>query len=118
MDHMETKEQNRAFVRAYYMLDTHPLKALIMLKNMGWQVEEYEFENEEWKLIESNFREFSQIIRVFEIQPYEGANHCTEKNPKDVLVWLEEAEPGEEIIIRTKEMTEHEYANLPEYEGP
>lgn len=57
-------------------------------------------------------------MRVYEINPGTGLNHCTEKDPSMVLVWLEEASVGDVVCVRVKEMTESEYAALPEYVGP
>lgn len=57
-------------------------------------------------------------MRVYEIQPDEDCNWCTEKDYHQVLVWLQEAEVGVVITVRVKEMTEEAYAALPEYMGP
>ena len=55
---------------------------------------------------------------VYTIIPGEGMNPCTEKDLKNVQVWIEQAEPGDEFIIKVSEMTEAEYSSLPEYMGP
>ena len=55
---------------------------------------------------------------VFKVWPGVDLNPCCEKDPAAVLVWLEEAEPGETIKIEVIEMTEEEYDKLPEYMGP
>ncbi len=57
-------------------------------------------------------------MMVFEVNPGKGLNRCTEKNAEAVLVWLQEAQPGDTIIVNVKEMTEEAYAHLPEYMGP
>ena len=57
-------------------------------------------------------------MKVFKVYPGVDLNPCCEKYPADVLVWLEEAEPGEVVKIEVMEMTEEEYEALPEYEGP
>jgi len=56
-------------------------------------------------------------IRIYTVRPGDLAP-CIEKNLKDVLVWLEEAELGETIKITIGEMEESEYEILPEYMGP
>ncbi len=57
-------------------------------------------------------------MKVFEVSPGPGLNRCTEKDAARVLVWLEEASPGETITVRVKDMGEVDYAALPEYAGP
>ena len=57
-------------------------------------------------------------IKVYEVEPGKGANRCTERKIEDVLVWLEESEPGDVITIRVIEMDEQEYNSLPEFLGP
>ena len=57
-------------------------------------------------------------MKVFEIGPDAGHNRCNEKEAKAVLVWLEEAEVGDVITIRIKEMTAEDYSALPEFLGP
>lgn len=56
-------------------------------------------------------------MKVYVVEPYKGAARCTEKDVKDVAVWFEEAEVGDEIIVRVEEMTQEQYDNLPEYMG-
>lgn len=55
---------------------------------------------------------------VYTIIPGEGMNPCTEKDLKNIQVWLEQAEPGDEFVIKVHEMSEAEYSLLPEYMGP
>jgi hypothetical protein len=55
---------------------------------------------------------------VYTITPGEGMNPCTERDLNSIQVWLEQAEPGDEFIIKVSEMTEVEYSSLPEYMGP
>lgn len=60
-------------------------------------------------------------IKVYKITPDynkktgKGLNPCVEKEIKDISIWLEEAQIGENILIEVKEMTKLEYRNLPEY---
>ena len=56
-------------------------------------------------------------MKVYRMGPA-GFNKCTEKDPKAILHWLEEAEVGERFIVDVLEMTEEEYDALPEYTGP
>lgn len=57
-------------------------------------------------------------IKTYAVIPGIGCNPCIERNLKDVFVWLEESEVGDEIKITVGEMDEVEYLNLPEYMGP
>lgn len=57
-------------------------------------------------------------MKVYEVSVGEELNPCTERDPASVLVWLEEAEAGATVTIRVKQMSESEYAALPEYVGP
>jgi hypothetical protein len=57
-------------------------------------------------------------IKVFTVTPGVRLAPCIEKDPKNLMVWLEEAQPGEVIQIRVSEMEEEEFKNLPEYMGP
>lgn len=57
-------------------------------------------------------------MRVFEVEPGKSLNKCMEKDLESVLTWLEEADTGDEITIRVKEMSLKEYEALPEYTGP
>ena len=52
-------------------------------------------------------------VKVYEIEPYEGAEKCCEIN-LDVVVdgWLQDAQPGDEIKIRVFEMEESELDEL------
>ena len=58
------------------------------------------------------------IIKIWIVAPGEGLAPCTEKDPQAVLVWLEEAEPGEIIKIVVGEIDEAIYNEMPEYMGP
>ncbi len=57
-------------------------------------------------------------MKVFDVMADTDLNSCIEKDPKDVLIWLEESEPGAIITIDVMEMSEEEYNALPEYMGP
>jgi hypothetical protein len=57
-------------------------------------------------------------MKVYNISPGKGCNKCCEKDPKNALIWLEEAEPGETITIDVMEMSEEDFNSLPEYMGP
>jgi len=57
-------------------------------------------------------------MKVYEVTPDKGLNPCTEKNIHGVMVWLENAESGETMIIKIKNMSESDYEALPKYEGP
>jgi hypothetical protein len=59
----------------------------------------------------------SATIRIYTVTP-KGMAPCTEKDPKAVLVWLEEAQPGDVIQIVVSEMDEAIYNEIPEYMGP
>ena len=59
-----------------------------------------------------------RTIKVWTVYPGRGLNPCTEKDPQAVLSWIEEAEPGETIEIKVREMDAAVFAELPEYEGP
>ena len=57
-------------------------------------------------------------IKVFKVSPGKGLNSCCEKDIKNVIIWLEEAEPGDVIEIKISRMQESDYDRLPEYAGP
>lgn len=57
-------------------------------------------------------------MKVFKISPGKDLNWCIEKNPENIISWIAESEVGNTITIEVIEMTEKEYENLPEYEGP
>lgn len=57
-------------------------------------------------------------MKVYQVTPDKDLCPCTEKDPKAVLVWLEESEIGAVTTIDVMEMTEEEYNALPEYMGP
>jgi len=57
-------------------------------------------------------------MKVYKITPLPDFNPCTEKDIKDLMIWLEESEPGDSFKVDVLEMTEEEYAALPEYMGP
>jgi len=47
-----------------------------------------------------------------------GLAPCTEKDLQAVLIWLEEAEAGDEIQIVVGKIDEAIYNEMPEYMGP
>jgi len=57
-------------------------------------------------------------MKVYEIECFPSANTCIEKDLKRMFVWFEEANIEDEIKIKVLEMSEEEYENLPEFEGP
>ena len=57
------------------------------------------------------------MIKVYTVTP-KGLAPCTEKDPRDILVWLEEAQPGTVIQIVVGEMDKAIYKEMPEYMGP
>ena len=57
-------------------------------------------------------------IKVFRVTPGKDLNPFSEVEIKDVILWLEEAQPGDTITIEVLEMSKQEYDNLPEYMGP
>ncbi len=57
-------------------------------------------------------------MKIFKVWPDGDLNPCIEKEPEACLVWLEEAEPGDNIRIEVLEMAQEEYDKLPEYMGP
>jgi hypothetical protein len=60
----------------------------------------------------------STMIRIYTVTPGVGLAPCTEKDPKAVIEWLEEAQPGDVIQIVVSEMDEAIYNEMPEYMGP
>ena len=58
------------------------------------------------------------MIKIWTVTPGKGLAPCTEKDPKAVLIWLEEAAPGEVIQIVVGEIDEAIYNEMPEYMGP
>ena len=56
-------------------------------------------------------------MKVYRIKPGD-LNACTERDPKALLVWFADAEPGDSFTVDVSEMTEAEYDALPEYMGP
>ncbi|WP_017860443.1 hypothetical protein [Leptospira interrogans] len=63
--------------------------------------------------------EASPIIRVFKLFLYDGATPFITKDPTLIADVILDAEPGDdEIRIKVLPMTEHEYSNLPEWDGP
>ncbi len=59
-----------------------------------------------------------ETFKVFNVTPGKGLNPVCERDPQNALAWFEEAEPGSVITIEVLEMTEKEYGDLTEYEGP
>lgn len=58
-------------------------------------------------------------MRVYKIYPSHGGTPFIEKDPKNIIGWLEDGEEIEDrIIIQIIEMSEKEYNNLPEWTGP
>ena len=57
-------------------------------------------------------------IRVYTVFPDKGCAPCTEKEIGNVMVWIEEAEPGAYIKIIVGMMEKSEYDKMPEYMGP
>lgn len=57
-------------------------------------------------------------MKIYRITPGKDLNQCCEKDPKNILVWFEESEPGDIVTVETIEMEEYEYDALPEYIGP
>ena len=61
-------------------------------------------------------------MKVYEIRPDKGCNAHTEKSLTDALIainqWLVDSEEGTEVTVTIKEMSEKDYDNLPEYDGP
>ena len=60
----------------------------------------------------------ANMIKIYTVTPGKGLAPCTEKDPKEVLIWLEEAEPGEVIQVVVGEIDEAIYNEMPEYQGP
>lgn len=56
-------------------------------------------------------------MKVYKLTPGPGFNPCIEREIRNLLVWFDEAEPGETMTIEVLEMTEGEYVDLPEYMG-
>jgi len=56
-------------------------------------------------------------MKVYKMGP-SGLNKCIEKDPKAIMLWLDECEVGDAFFIEVLEMTETEYNALPEYMGP
>jgi hypothetical protein len=57
-------------------------------------------------------------LKMYKVWPAPGSNPCIEKRVEDIMVWFEEAEPGDRITIDILEMNEQEWRGLPEYMGP
>ena len=57
-------------------------------------------------------------IKVYEVEPGKGLNKCTERHIGDLLDWFYDAQPGNVITIRVKEMNQSDFNSLPEYMGP
>jgi hypothetical protein len=57
-------------------------------------------------------------MKVYRIAPDKDMNACTEKDLKDVMEWLKNAEVGHVLRIEVGEMSEEDYGALPEYTGP
>lgn len=61
-------------------------------------------------------------MKVYEIRPDKGCNSHTENSLQDALttinLWLTDSDEGTELTVSVKEMTENDYDNLPEYDGP
>ncbi len=55
---------------------------------------------------------------VYKTYPDKDCSPCIEKSPQAVMIWLQEAQPGETITVEVMEMSEDEYNSLPEYMGP
>ncbi|WP_061286535.1 hypothetical protein [Leptospira interrogans] len=63
--------------------------------------------------------EVSPIIRVFNVFLHDGATPFITKDLTLIADVISDAEPGDdEIRIKVQSMTEHEYSNLPEWDGP
>ncbi|EMK22376.1 hypothetical protein [Leptospira kirschneri] len=61
----------------------------------------------------------SPILRVFKVYLFDGASAFITKDPALIADVISDSEPGEDLIrIEVIEMTEHEYVNLPEWDGP
>ena len=58
------------------------------------------------------------IIKIYTVTPGKGLAPCTEKDLQAVLIWLEEAEAGDEIQIVVGKIDEAIYNEMPEYMGP
>lgn len=57
-------------------------------------------------------------MKVYKLTPGPSLNPCVERDLRDLLQWFDDAEPGEKMTVEVLEMTEGEYADLPEYMGP
>ena len=61
-------------------------------------------------------------MKVYQITPGQGCCPHTEKSIKEAIemlgMWLEESDGEDLITIKSLEMTEEEYDNLPEWNGP
>ena len=56
-------------------------------------------------------------MKAYKMGP-SGLNTCIEKDPKAIMLWLDECEVGDKFEIEVLEMSEEEYEALPEYAGP
>ena len=61
-------------------------------------------------------------MKVYQITPDKDCNPHTENNLKSAVAsveeWLKDSDKGTVVSIEIFEMTEKEYSQLPEYEGP
>jgi hypothetical protein len=59
-------------------------------------------------------------VKVWEVELFPGANTfcASAKELDNVIAAVEDAEVGDKIKIKVREMSEEEYANLPEWDGP
>ena len=57
-------------------------------------------------------------MKVYKLTPGPSLNPCVEKEPRNLLPFFDDAEPGDKMTVEVLEMSEGEYLDLPEYMGP